>query len=186
MGILSKMPFVLFSIMNFYSSIKTRLLVPFGSFYGLASQVALVIKNPPANAGDLRDMGSIPGSGRSPGEGHRNPLQYSGRLQSIRSQRVGHDWGGLACMHMDTARQSPWFYSLLPWFYSFLLLGVLFFSFFLSLSADRHWGVLEHWSLIWQQVCIPRTRDRLALSRCSINRYWMNTFYISEYLFSWK
>jgi len=36
-----------------------------------------VVKNPPANAGDLRDMGLIPGSGRSPGEGHGNPLQYS-------------------------------------------------------------------------------------------------------------
>ena len=33
-------------------------------------------KNPPANAGDIRDVGSIPGSGRSPGEGHGNPLQY--------------------------------------------------------------------------------------------------------------
>ena len=43
----------------------------------MASQVALVLKNPPANSGDLRDMGSIPGSGRSPGEGNGNPLQYS-------------------------------------------------------------------------------------------------------------
>ena len=34
-------------------------------------------KNPPANAGDVRDMGSIPGSGRSPGEGNSNSLQYS-------------------------------------------------------------------------------------------------------------
>ena len=42
-----------------------------------ASQVVLVVKNPPANAGDLRDSGSIPGLGRSPGEGHGNPLQYS-------------------------------------------------------------------------------------------------------------
>ena len=42
-----------------------------------ASQVALVVKNPPANAGDVRDLGSIPGSGRSPGGGHGNPLQYS-------------------------------------------------------------------------------------------------------------
>ena len=40
------------------------------------SQVALVVKNPPANAGDIRDAGSIPGSGRSPGEGNGNPLQY--------------------------------------------------------------------------------------------------------------
>ena len=36
-----------------------------------------MLKNPPANAGDMRDMGSIPGSGRSPGGGHGNPLQYS-------------------------------------------------------------------------------------------------------------
>ena len=36
-----------------------------------------VVKNPPANAGDIRDTGSIPGSGRSPGGGKGNPLQYS-------------------------------------------------------------------------------------------------------------
>ena len=36
-----------------------------------------VVKNPPANAGDTRDMGSIPGLGRSPGEGNSNPLWYS-------------------------------------------------------------------------------------------------------------
>ena len=42
-----------------------------------ASQVVLVVKNPPANAGFVRDKGSIPGSGRSPGGGHGNPLQYS-------------------------------------------------------------------------------------------------------------
>ena len=40
-------------------------------------QVALVEKNPPANAGDARDMGSVPGLGRSPGEGNGNPPQYS-------------------------------------------------------------------------------------------------------------
>ena len=36
-----------------------------------------MVKNPPANAGDIRDVGLIPGSGRSPGGGHGNPLQYS-------------------------------------------------------------------------------------------------------------
>ena len=36
-----------------------------------------VVKNQPANAGDARDMGSIPGSGKSPGEGNGNPLQSS-------------------------------------------------------------------------------------------------------------
>ena len=39
--------------------------------------MVLVVKNPPANIGDVRDAGSIPGLGRSPGGGHGNPLQYS-------------------------------------------------------------------------------------------------------------
>ena len=39
--------------------------------------MALVVEDPPANAGDLRDVGLIPGSGRSPGGGYGNPLQYS-------------------------------------------------------------------------------------------------------------
>ena len=70
--------------------------------FHVASQVVLVVKNPTANAGDIRDMGSIPGLGRCPGAGHGNPLQYSclvipwteepGGLQSMGSQRVGHDW----------------------------------------------------------------------------------------------
>jgi len=42
-----------------------------------SSQVALVVKNLPAKAGDIRDVGSIPGLGRFPGEGLGNPLQYS-------------------------------------------------------------------------------------------------------------
>ena len=42
-----------------------------------ASQVAPVVKNLPATAGDIRDEGLIPGSGRSPGGGYGNPLQYS-------------------------------------------------------------------------------------------------------------
>ena len=64
--------------------------------------VALVVKKPPANAEDIRDVGSIPGSGRFPGAEHDNPVQFSclenpmdripwtGRLQSIELQRVGH------------------------------------------------------------------------------------------------
>ena len=66
-----------------------------------ASQVALVGKNPPASAGDIRDMGSVPGLGRSPGERNGNALQYSclgtsmdrGAWQAAAMglQRVGHD-----------------------------------------------------------------------------------------------
>ena len=51
---------------------SVRTCLPLGAF-----QVALVVKNPPANARDMRDSGSIPGSGRSLGGGHGNPLQYS-------------------------------------------------------------------------------------------------------------
>ena len=60
-----------------------------------------MVKNSPANAGDPRDVGLIPGSRRSPGGGHDNPLQYSswripgteepGRPQSIVLYRVRHD-----------------------------------------------------------------------------------------------
>ena len=42
-----------------------------------ASQVVLVVENTPANAGDARGVGLIPGSGRPPGGGHSNPFQYS-------------------------------------------------------------------------------------------------------------
>ena len=41
------------------------------------SQVEPAVKNPPASAEDTREEGSVPGSGRSPGEGNVNPLQYS-------------------------------------------------------------------------------------------------------------
>ena len=66
-----------------------------------------VVKNPPVNAGEARDAGSIQGSGRSPGEWNGNPLQYScwefpwieepGRLQSMRSQSR-QDWA-TECTH---------------------------------------------------------------------------------------
>ena len=63
-----------------------------------ASQVALVVRNPPANAGDLRAVGLIPESERPPGEAHSSVLAWRipwtrepGGLQSIGSQRVGHD-----------------------------------------------------------------------------------------------
>ena len=66
----------------------------------------LVVKNLPASAGDIRDVGSIPGLERCPGGGHGNPFHYiawrspwtqePGGLQSIGSHRVGHDCSNLA------------------------------------------------------------------------------------------
>ena len=64
---------------------------PLESFFCLkidpleASQVTLVIENQPANAGDVRDVVSIPGSGRSPGGGHSNPVFLPGESHGQRS-----------------------------------------------------------------------------------------------------
>ena len=61
--------------------------------------MVLVAKNPPANAGDARDSGLTPGSGRSPGGGNGNPLQYSCLENSLDRgawwatvNRVAHSW----------------------------------------------------------------------------------------------
>ena len=96
--------------------------------YLWASQVALVVNNLPANAGDIRDTGLIPGLGRSAGGGSGSPLQYScletptnrgpGGLQSIGSQRVAHDWIDLACMYISRPSKRnviPWKYELKRW-----------------------------------------------------------------------
>ena len=72
--------------------------------------MALVVNNPPANVGDIRDAGSVTGLARSPGGGRGNPLQYSclknptdrGAWQATVhrvSRRVGHDWSDLVHMH---------------------------------------------------------------------------------------
>ena len=55
--------------------IRMTIITPANTAY-IGTSLGLVIKNPPANAGDAGHVGSIPGSGRSPGE-HSNPLQYS-------------------------------------------------------------------------------------------------------------
>ena len=80
-----------------------------------ASQVVLVVKNLPANAGDVKDMGLIPGSGRSPGGGHGSPLsilawripwtEEPGELQSMGSQRVEQDSSDLTHTHTPQNEQ---------------------------------------------------------------------------------
>ena len=71
----------------------------------------VVVKNPPANAGDVRETGSVSGSERSPGGGSGNPLQYSylenpmdrGAWQATKtmgSQRVGHSWACTFCIYL--------------------------------------------------------------------------------------
>ena len=84
--------------------------------YYMASQVELAVKNPPANAGDARDAGSIPGLGRSPRVGNGTPLQHSCLENPMNrgdwrttGHRVAEHWTQLsmhvcvcACVHTHT------------------------------------------------------------------------------------
>ena len=84
--------------------------------------MTLVVMNLPSSAGDLRDVGLIPESGRSPGGGHATHFsilawripwtEEPARLQSLRLQRVRHDQSDLAqhvIIHMALAEpQRPW------------------------------------------------------------------------------
>ena len=64
---------------NFKTHVSNKTKQYFNPFkaYSWASQVALGVKNSPANAGDIRNTGSVPASGRPPGGGHSNPFQHS-------------------------------------------------------------------------------------------------------------
>ena len=99
----SKSYFEIFSLLLFYMG-----------FYRLialcwASQVALMVENLPANSRDREDTSLIPGSGRSPGGGHGNPLQYSCLENPMdrrawqpmvhRVTKYRHDWSSLARKH---------------------------------------------------------------------------------------
>ena len=92
-----------------------------------ASQVALMLKNPPANAVDIRDTCLIPGSGRSPGRGHdtsssilvgRTPWREEpGRLQSIGLQRVGCEkWHSMHTFRVDLHLLSFSYTNVAPYF----------------------------------------------------------------------
>ena len=95
--------------------------------------VVLVVKNPLANAGNIRAVGSVRGSGRCPGGGHGNPLQYPRlenpmdrgawrAIQSMGSQRVGHDCSDLVRLHAGRREAEG------------RHLG-------LTSSGSRHWGI---------------------------------------------
>ena len=79
-------------------------------YYSFKASINLCFPGGSESACSVGDVGLIPGSGRSPGGGHGNPLLYSCLenpmdrralwAKSIGLQRVGHDWSDLACMHM--------------------------------------------------------------------------------------
>ena len=67
--------------------------------------MALVVKSLPADAGDIRNMGSIPELGRSPGGGHDNPLQYS-CLENPHGQRSLAGYSPQGRKELDTTEAS--------------------------------------------------------------------------------
>ena len=87
-----------------------------------------MVKNLPANAGDVRDVGSMPGSGRSPGGGHSNPLQYSclenpmnrGAWWAI-VHRVAKSWTRLSDLAQLSAKIIPSCFTFLNLFLAIIL-----------------------------------------------------------------
>ena len=148
-----------------------------------ASQVALVVKKPPANAGDIRDTGSIPGSGRSPGgawqctpvflpaesHGQRSLVSYSPWGCKRGSQSVRQDWSDLARITPLPTKQSvkdkgngKLQKGTLP----YLLITRRHIDLFQSIYLNSHWKLsqkiqkevvklqcLQVWTVSQQQLC---------------------------------
>ena len=125
------------------------ILASFGIWSLWASQMALVVKNPRASAGDTRAEGLIPGSRRSPGEGNSNPLQYSCLENSVDRgcwwavvHGVAKSWTPLSAhTHSLCVLLPP------PQHIFFQLLTVLFFPPLLSPQGFRNIFVFHIFSL---------------------------------------
>ena len=129
-----------------------------------------MVKNPPASAGDIRDMGLNPRSGRSPTEGHGNPLQYSrlnnpldretGRLQSIASQTVRHEWSDLA---LTQHRLHLYKISLPSSFSSSVSLVSIYFALWWVQTEKRFWELIDHDEICLFSFISDLKKDSLSL-----------------------
>ena len=133
-----------------------------------ASQVALVVKNPPAKAWGVRDTSSTPELGRFPGGGIGNPLQCfqtekHGGLQSTGLQRVRHNWSDLA--HMQFL--PPFF-----WIRSFLAFESELCILISQQRPFRHHHVAlgqalaECWGRTWAVSSLPLPRTERSCQLC--------------------
>ena len=142
-----------------------------------ASQVALVVKNPPANIGDIRDMGLIPASGRSAGGRHGNPLQYSclGNPMDSRPQFMGSQTIGCGLV---IKQQQQW---RLTWVY-----GCIFWCLVICLCVC----LCECWlKSCYAAVCMKWKYLRVSESlyvwrKCAISA-WMNEYHCA-FCSSWS
>ena len=116
--------------------------------------MALVVKNPLANAGDVRDTGSIPGLGRSLEEGmatHSSILAWRiswteepGGLQSTGSQRVGQDWSSLAHIFYHNKKKIP--FNIIP----ILLVSYKYYDFNIEFRRLLNHGYFNCMIVIWE------------------------------------
>ena len=131
-------------------------LASFESWYAsqLASQVVLVIKNPPANAGIIRDVGLIPGLGRSPGGGHGNPLQdylekrmdrgaWQAMVHRVAKSRIQLKWFS---MHTCTSPNTYWVICQI-WNFFTIQLYVLW----CTVCLLHHW-ILPFFMELWEDL----------------------------------
>ena len=112
-----------------------------------APHVALMVKNPPANSGDIRDVGLIPGSGRSPEGRHGNPLQYF-YLENPKDR--GAWWA--------TVHRVAQSWTLLKW---------------LSLHApytDVQWIMKQFTCSVFIQFSIPHVHNFISVKPCSYDK----------------
>ena len=130
----------------------------------------LVVKNPPANAGDRRDAGSISGLGRSPGVGNGTPLsilawkipwaEEPGRLQSMGLQRVGHDLAYQTSIECKT--QNFLFQNALEVILNYL-------------TYKEQWKFQLTWNNVIQNGVNDGMTQRLELSDKTLEREYKNT-----------
>ena len=143
-----------------------------------------MIKNPPANTGDANHAGSIPGSGRSPGVGNGNPLQYSclenyiarGAWSTMGLQRVRHDW---VHTHMHTCTtehthtlisfSDPFplyvvtkYWVVFPVLYSKSLLDIYFIYILICMLISYPWSPHKETEEIGWSFVLPWTSVRLS------------------------
>ena len=135
------------------------------------SQVVLVVKNPPTNAGDARGAGSIPGSGRSPGGGNGNPLQYSCLGKSHWTEEPGGAIVHGVTKESHTTQQNSNFPTTLSFFLPPLPLIVATFNSGECFSSALYHPLLTSLSF----SCEP---DRV------LSKIFTEWFYLNDYLMS--
>ena len=139
--------------------------------------MALVVKNPPASSADVRDVGSVPASGRSPGGGHGNhsifwPGESSwaegpGGLHSTGLHRVRHNWSDLA-IAIDSSPPLP----LSELWLRVLIITPCASGYLVPCCCQHHWCCYQEEGLfchLWEPLSCRRSHHR---GRVQVGRIW--------------